>query len=100
MNAHNGGVIGGIMSDLIERLRFHWQRYVQYGLGDYTYEEHARDCRECQAADALEAKDKRIAELEAEDKRLTMMLAEYVRLDNAGLIPMRPVAALGEDNGP
>jgi len=40
----------------------------------------------------------RIAELEAEDKRLTMMLAEYVRLDNAGLIPMRPVAALKGDS--
>ena len=34
----------------------------------------------------------RIEELEAEDKRLTMMLAEYVRLDNAGLIPLAEVS--------
>ena len=38
-----------------------------------------------------------IERFEAENKRLTMMLAEYVRLDNAGLIPMRPVAALKGD---
>jgi hypothetical protein len=32
--------------------------------------------------------DERCERLELEDKRLTMMLAEYVRLDNAGMIPL------------
>ena len=40
---------------------------------------------ECQRLQA------RVEALEAEDARLTMMLNEYVRLDNAGKIPLEPV---------
>ncbi len=36
----------------------------------------------------LRAENKRLT---TENKRLTMMLAEYVRLDNAGKIPLEPV---------
>ncbi len=52
------------MNNLIARLRHHWQRYIEQGLGDYSHEEHTRDCDMCQAADAIEAMQEVVAAAE------------------------------------
>ena len=73
------------MSNLIERIDNLLKRYEE------DVVEFPRDVL-IDAADALEVQDKEI-------ERLTMMLTEYVRLDNAGKIPMEPVGgAVDKEN--
>jgi len=45
----------------------------------------------------LQAKE--IERLSAENERLTMMLTEYVRLNNAGKIPLEPIGGADKETG-